>query len=268
MLRKRDRFRARFPFQGFDQRRNEIPFVDGLSDADLNELNSLLHWNCFAVDRHGRRFGNATWEGKRSEPEAIPDPRIVQMHERLNLSGKHVLEIGCFEGAHTIGLCRFAGRVTAVDARIENVVKTLVRCGLFDVQATVFKCDVEDRPLDVERLSADLVHHVGVLYHLTDPVTHLADLSGWVREGLLLDTHVSSADEATLSYEAGGKSYRYRPYTEGGLGDAFSGMYDHAKWLVLEDLIDVLRQVGFERVEFLSETVGRHGARVTLIVQR
>ena len=61
---------------------------------------------------------------------------------------------------------------------------------------------------------------------------------------------------------------RYRPYSEGGLRVAFSGMYDHAKWLVLEDLVDVLRQVGFEHVEVLSETVGRHGARVTLIGRR
>ena len=45
-------------------------------------------------------------------------------------------------------------------------------------------------------------------------------------------------------------------------------MYDHAKWLVLEDLVDVLRQVGFEHVEVLSETVSRHGARVTLIGRR
>jgi tRNA (mo5U34)-methyltransferase len=37
------------------------------------------------------------------------------------LSNKDVLEIGCFEGIHTIGLCNYSRRVYAVDSRIENV---------------------------------------------------------------------------------------------------------------------------------------------------
>jgi tRNA (mo5U34)-methyltransferase len=265
---RRQRFRDGFPLRGFDRHRHEIPFVDGLSDEDLAELNALLPWNCFTVDRHGRRFGNPAWEGKRTEPEPVPHPRIVRMHERLELSGKHVLEVGCLEGVHTVGLCRFAGRVTAIDSRIENVVKTIVRCSLYGVHPTVLQCDVEARPLDPSRLAADLAHHVGVLYHLRDPVRHLAELGRSIREGLLLDTHVARDDETTDAYEVDGRTYPYRRYREGGRHDAFSGMYDHAKWLRLEDILAVLDRAGFGRCEVLAQETQRHGGRVTLIARR
>jgi len=266
--RRRAQFRENFPLKGFDEHRYPTRFVDALSDEELVELNEMLPWNCFTVDRHGRRLGNAAWEGKRTEPEQIPHPRIVAMHEKLGLSGKHVLELGCFEGVHTIGLCRLAGRVTAVDSRIENVVKTTVRCGMFDVHPTVFKCNVEDRNLDPERMSADLAYHVGVLYHLVDPVRHLADLGRWIREGMMLCTHVAREGKAEESYDVDGCSYRYMRYREGGIEDAFSGMCDHAKWLEFADLELAIRNAGFEKIEVLDRIDQRNGPRVSLIARR
>jgi tRNA (mo5U34)-methyltransferase len=268
MRSRRQRYRDRFPLKGFDGHRQEILHVDPLSDEELVELNAILQWNCFTVDRHGRRFGQPAWEGKRAEPEPVPHPRILRMDEHLGLAGKHVLEIGCLEGAHTIGLCRLAGRVTAIDSRIENVVKTIVRCSFYGVHPTVFPCDVEAPGIDRAHLAADLAHHVGVLYHLRDPVRHLLDLGRSIREGLLLDTHVALDEQATDVYEVDGTSYRYRHYREGGRSEVFSGMYDHAKWLRLDDIRAVLDRAGFGRTEVLDQEPQRHGSRVTLIVRR
>ena len=98
-----------------------------------------MNWNCFVVDSNGRRFGNQAYQNKRSQPQTIPDKRILLMDEYFSLADKHVLEVGCFEGIHTIGLSKYANRVTAVDSRIENIVKTIVRCSLFGFHPTIFK---------------------------------------------------------------------------------------------------------------------------------
>jgi 2-polyprenyl-3-methyl-5-hydroxy-6-metoxy-1,4-benzoquinol methylase len=255
------------PFDGYDENRNQIRLVDPLSDSDLNKLNNLLDWKCFVADSRGRRFGNAAWQGKRCEPQAIPDRRILSMNAWFDLSDKHVLEIGCFEGIHTIALSQLARRVTAVDSRIENVVKTIVRSACFDVHPTVFKCDVEATPLDIERLRADVVHHVGVLYHLQDPVAHLLRFKDFIRLGIMLDTHYAQEAEASETYQSAGREFRYKRFQESGHEDPFSGMYDHSKWLLLGDIISLLKQAGFERIEIVEERAERNGPRVLLFAR-
>lgn len=256
------------PLSGYQENRREIPFVDPLSDAELTELNGLLRWNAFTVDRHGRRFGGVAWKGKRDRSELIPDRRIVQMDERFDLSDKHVLEFGCFEGIHTIGLTGLAARVTAVDGRVENVVKTIVRAALYGCHPTVFVYDVERRPADVSLLGADLLHHVGVLYHLADPVGHLLEIGRYVRLGLMLDTHYAADGEARHSYEVEGKSYPYRVYGELGHRDVFSGLRPHSKWLPLDLIVGLLRDTGFGQVEIAETRLERNGPRVLLFARR
>jgi SAM-dependent methyltransferase len=260
--------RGSAPARGFTTNLNQIRFVDDLDDEDLAELNAILDWKSFVADRHGRRFGNVAWAGKRNEPQVIPDPRILLLNEQLGLAEKHVLEIGCFEGNHTIGLTRFAKRVTAVDGRIANVVKTIVRCAMFGEHPVVFKCDVEARPLDVSTLHADVVHHVGVLYHLKDPVRHLRDLGRLARVGVMLDTHYAPDEDATATYAVEGKEYRYKRYEEFGLADPFSGMHEHSKWLRLDDILGLLADAGLTDVRVLQKRNERNGPRMLVIAAR
>ncbi len=264
---RRKSFRNVLPLKGYEEQRNEIKFVDLLMDSDLVELNNIFDWNCFTLDRHGRRFGNAAWQGKRSKPEIIPDRRILLLNDRFDLSTKHVLEIGCFEGIHTIGLCRYAEKVTAVDARIENVVKTIVRCGFFGYYPTVFKWNVEKGLFDTALVGADVACHIGVLYHLRDPVRHLLDLSRFVRLGILLDTHYATEEEARKTYEVNGKMYRYKIYREIN-SSVFAGIYDHAKWLRLTDIVQILSDSGFKHVDIVETRKERNGARALLLGQR
>jgi SAM-dependent methyltransferase len=255
------------PFKGFTDNLISIRFVDSLSDEDLRQLNDLLPWKCFVADVHGRRFGNAARPGKRCEPQVIPDRRIILLNERFDLSDKHVLEVGCFEGVHTTGLAKYARKVTGVDSRIENVVKTMVRCAFFGFRPTVLKCDVEARPLDYGRLASDIVHHVGVLYHLRDPVSHLLDLGNFARLGLMLDTHYAEEQEATEVYESAHRQFRFKRYPED-RADHFSGMYDHAKWLLLEDIVALLKEAGYGQVEIVERRAEPNGARALLFARK
>jgi tRNA (mo5U34)-methyltransferase len=262
------RFRRPTLEERYAEGRTPGRFVDLLAEDDLNRLNGLLPWRCFTVDSQGRPFGGAAWHGKRVSPEPIPDRRIELFHKRFDLSDKHVLEIGCFEGVHTIALCQLADRVTAVDSRVENVVKTLVRCAFFDERPRVFTFDVEADEHGDELLQADLCHHVGVLYHLADPVSHLRRLSTWISRGLMLDTHYAHEEDAGDEYEVEGQVFRYRRYDEIGRGDVFSGMRPTSKWLLLDDIVDILRTAGFATVEIAETREERNGARVLLLAER
>lgn len=260
--RRRPRLRARY-----DGDRTDAPLVERLTAEDLERLNELLPWRCFTVDREGRPFGGIAWRGKRVRPESIPDRRIELFQERFDLSDKHVLEIGCFEGIHTIALCRLAARVTAVDARVENVVKTVVRCAFFDERPRVVVHDVEGEAGGDEFLHADVCHHVGVLYHLADPATHLRRLGTWISRGLMLDTHYARDEDATDEYEVNGERFRFRGYRERGRTDVFSGMRPTSKWLRLDDIERVLGSSGFDKIEVVETRDERNGPRVLLFAE-
>jgi SAM-dependent methyltransferase len=244
------------------------PLVDALTEEDLGLLNRLLPWHAFVADGRGRRFGGIAWGGKRMEPQAIPDRRIAMLDARFGLAGKSVLEIGCFEGIHTVGLCRTGASVIAIDSRIENVAKTLVRSALFDCWPRVYVQDIERTPTDESLLAADIAHHVGVLYHLKDPVAHLVDLGRYVRDGIMLDTHVARPEQVNAEYDSEGRTWRYYRYGEHGRADPFSGMYDHAKWLPLDDLKALLATAGFPHVELAESRDERNGLRVLLFARR
>jgi Methyltransferase domain len=251
----------------YSEGRISAPLVERLDDNDLARLNDLLPWHCFTVDGLGRPFGRPAWTGKRDAPETIPDRRIGLLDQRFGLSDKHVLELGCFEGIHTIALCDRAARVTAVDGRLENVVKTIVRCALFRRHPTVMTCDLDHARSHDPLLHADVCHHIGVLYHLTDPVRHLRQVATWVRRGVMLDTHYASPDTVTDAYVVDGSTFRYQSFREA-RSDPFSGMADHSRWLLLDDIVDVLRQAGFHEVDVVETRVERNGPRVLLFAER
>ena len=253
---------------GFAPLARPTPRLDRLTDADLDELNRLLPWNCFTVDSLGRRIGDRARAGKREEPQEIPDYRTLLLDRTFALADKHVLEIGCFEGVHTIGLCDRARSVTAIDSRVENVVKAILRCHFYGHAPEVRRCNVELADEIATLPEVDVVHHVGVLYHLVDPVAHLERLSAKVRLGLMLDTHVAAPEQATDSLVSGGATYRCRRFTEGGVAEVFSGMYAHASWLTLETLMTLLQRLGFARTELVEERAERNGPRVLILARR
>jgi hypothetical protein len=241
--------------------------VDALPDARIADLNDLLPWACFTVDGLGRRIGRPASVKKRSAPQVIPDERIVRLHELVDLSDKHVVELGCFEGVHTIALCDLALRVTGVDARVENVVKTMTRTWLYGHRPELVLQDVEDATAN-DVYACDVIHHNGVLYHLLDPVAHLRRALARTRIGLLLDTHYSRDSEAMSSYEVEGESFAVKDFTEHPDTSPFAGVYASARWLRLDDLRRELRRAGFDQILVEETREERNGARVLFIARR
>lgn len=256
------------PLKGWDKNTVSVPEIENLSDEQLNELNEMIDWKCFVVDSKGRRFGKPAHRKKRSTPQVLPDYRLNILKERVNLSESTVLEVGCFEGIHTVGLCREAKKVLAIDSRIANVVKTMVRTQFFKVYPEVFVYDLENINNDnCQRLQCDVLHHVGVLYHLHNPVEQIRYFRKYVNQAILLDTHYATPEMAKDEYQSSGQSYKYYRYKEQGYKDTFSGMKDHAKWLLLDDIKALLVEAGFPQIEVVELREERNGPRVLLIAK-
>lgn len=241
--------------------------ADNLSDSELAELNALLPWYAWIADKNGRAFGASYSSYKRASPGAVPDPRIVELDQLIPLQTRSVLEVGCFEGIHTTALCDVAEHVKACDVRISLVAKTAVRCAIMGARPELFLWDAEGE-LPKRDVSADVLHHVGVLYHLSDPVTHLRRLLPFIRHALLIDTHVALPGDELVEFEVNGQLFRVRRYREGGMADPFSGVHDHSNWLLLDDLIALIREQGFTEILVNRLNDQRNGPRVTLIAKR
>lgn len=252
-----------FPLHGFKPG-TPIPGIEVLSDAELEKLNALVNWQCFVVDAQGRRFGNRAALNKNHLPREVPDYRHRLWASKAVLKDKHILEIGCFEGVHTSSLCQLAGKVTAVDVRIEYVAKTMLRAAFYGVHPTVLQCDIEKLTGIEDKLKADICHHVGVFYHLHDPVGHLQKLATLIGEGILLDTHYASISDCNAEYESGGRKYPCRSFS----GNANSGTGPDAKWIPLESIQELLRELGFHRQEIFEDRAERNGPRVLIWATR
>lgn len=241
--------------------------LDAPTDAELEQINKMLDWHAGTLLPDGRLLGRLERRpGKRVEPGIIPDPRFTRLDTLINLKQKRVLEIGCFEGIHTLGLLHYCDDVTAVDVRPQNVVKTLARLSWHGQSAKVFQKDVER--IDASAFPKfDVVVHIGVLYHLANPVTHLLSLAP-VCDYLFLDTHVARDENNLTELKIVERSYRGAQHAEGGWADPFSGRGDSAFWLTLESLLGALKVAGFAPTQILQKREERNGPRVLLLATK
>lgn len=256
------------PLNGFKPGMTSIPVIETLTDEQLAEVNSLIPWNAFVVDRGGRRFGNQASKTKRNKPNLVPDRRISLLNSKFPLDGKSVLEIGCFEGIHTTALSQYGADVWGCDARVVNIVKSAVRCAMFQAPARFFLWDVEQPIPEGQARNWDIAHHVGVFYHLLDPVGHMRRLAPMIGHAMMLDTHVSEPEKATSSETVDGFTYRYMQHAEGGSDCVFAGTFPVARWMHLDDLVRLLQDCGFPRVEQVELRDERSGPRVLLFASR
>jgi tRNA (mo5U34)-methyltransferase len=228
----------------------------------------LLPWAAYVVDAKGRKFGNAYSTIKRNVAQEIPDRRIVELNKRYGLKNKTILEVGCFEGIHTIALANQGANVVAVDGRIENVLKTIVRCHFFDVVAKVQWWDLEkNKPANVTS-KCDILHHVGVLYHLADPIAHLDTLLDDVGSVIMLDTHVAPHTGERVRTNHKDFGYSCTLFNESGREAPFAGLTPTARWVDSNDLLSFVKSKGFSHAEIAEHRDERNGPRVLIFAHR
>ena len=236
----------RASFGGYERKLGAACQIDSWSDQELKKLNKILEWRCFSVDGIGRRFGQKAWKNKRQVPERIPSPEVVLFNQYCNLSGAKVLDVGSFEGIHSISMSMMGAKVFAVDARVENVVKTIVRSGIYRASVETAKFTFEQEPLDRLPSNIDYIFHRSLLPLMEDPVKHLYDLGEIAKRGIYLDTVVYS--KLSETYQTMGKTFRCLTMRNLRMNGEFSGAGKIGRGLEAETIVDSLKEAGFKNI--------------------
>ena len=244
----------------------------------LARLNVLLPWTSFnRLEGEDRLLGSAWSPTKRTQAQPLPDERVARLNKLVPLRDLSVLEVGCYEGHHTASLAHYVTSVWAFDGRIENVIKTLVRLWVLGLERSVVLnvIDIEGDPVgeQLARLGRtklfDVIHHRGVLYHLSKPVEHLVDVASICSHHIYLHTQISKEEQVNATYKSVLGDFGVLSYNEAERSHSpFAGMTEKAVWLTREGLFGVLRHVGFKEIQILDQREERNGLRIELIASR
>jgi hypothetical protein len=193
--------------------------------------------------------------------DAAHDPRLLWFFERFPQAAS-ILEMGSFEGGHTLGLAAHPGvrRVLAVEARAESVEKARFVQGLLGVTNVEFVvANLETANLE-EFGRFDAVYCVGVLYHLPQPWRLIEKIAG-VTGNLYIWTHY--ANPAYASVRIG--PYLGARYAEHGYADPLSGVSAWSFWPTRESLLAMLTEYGFNSIDVIEDQPQHpHGPCITL----
>ncbi|HKX31746.1 MAG TPA: DUF1698 domain-containing protein [Blastocatellia bacterium] len=155
-----------------------------------------------------------------------------------DLSGKRLLDVGCWDGFYSFEAERHGAEVVAADCwSPEN----------FFIARQALNSQVEFHELSVyevtnEKLGVfDIVLFLGVLYHLRHPLLGLEQICEVTREYALIESHVT--DDFFESTHPIMEFYEI---------DELGGQYDNWWGPNVECLIRMLRAAGFARCELLK----------------
>jgi tRNA (mo5U34)-methyltransferase len=167
-----------------------------------------------------------------------------------DLSGRTLLDIGCWDGFYSFESERRGARVTSVDCwRPKNFFKAREALGSKAEFHELSVYDVTKRRMG----SFDIVFFLGVLYHLRHPLLALEQVCEATRDFAVIETHVIDSIFPTE-----------HPVMEFYEFDELGGQYDNWWGPNVECLTRMARSAGFARVEMLR----REPARATIKAHR
>jgi len=213
------------------RRRATGPSVDQTLQQEIN----ALRWF------HQIDFGNGVLS-----PGWIRVSKIKRMERAifgpLNLAGKSVLDIGCWDGAYSIAASRLgAARVLATDHYVWNEGPGDRRA--FDLARNHLAPTVEDMDIPVEELTEarvgrfDIVLFLGVFYHLRHPFAALERITALAKEVAVVESRLT-------------QQFNRKPVMQFHPGSSLEG--DATNWWTPNRacMAALLRDLGFNRIRF------------------
>ena len=183
----------------------------------------------------------------RITPGAHPLDELRDNYARFNLpadlSGKRVLDIGCWDGFYSFEAERRGAEVVAIDCW---------RPETFFYAHRALGSRIEFHELSIYELSLDrlgtfdIVLFLGVLYHLPYPLLALKRVCEMTRDLAVIESHIIDHIIDTP-----------RPVMEFYEVDELGGQYDNWWGPNLECLMRMARAAGFARTELLRKEGGR-----------
>lgn len=190
------------------------------------------------------------------------DPRIKWLVKQCGgVKGKRILEMGPLEGGHTYMLSKAgAGSITSMESNTTAFLKCLIVQNALKFEAEFMLGDF-CAYLDTCKDQYDLLLASGVLYHMTDPVKLLQDMSK-VSNAIGIWTHYYDADvilgredltkkfesEPEIQHVGNRKVVLYKQsYLEAlNWGGFCGGSAPTSYWLTRDSLIGLLEDLGFK----------------------
>ncbi len=209
------------------------------------------------------------------------DHRLKYLMFYLDVRGLRVLETGPLEGYWSILLEKMGVRETvAIELRPENLAKCERIKQLHGLDHTVFLeqnlealCDGREAPR--YEGTFDLVFCQGLLYHLPDPARALRWFRTQAPRLFLGTVYVEPAEAGRYlpellrhdEYRHEGKVYRGMTYREGGWSDPLSGASATSFWPYESDLVAMMRDAGYARVEIVGKDLVNRMPYITLAAE-
>jgi len=199
--------------------------------------------------------------------DPLIDPRVtwVESHLPNGLQGMSVLELGPFE-AYQTALIEQAGAasVVAVEGSQTAYLKCLIVKELLNLQAKFLYGDIQ-KFLAQDPSHYDIVWASGILYHQSDPVGLLEQISSHTNR-VFLHTHYFDASQtlppqvASRMNPAGDERINWHgrslhlhkhEYADATITNRFAGgPRQYAMWMEKDDIEFVLRTLGFETLTY------------------
>jgi hypothetical protein len=169
------------------------------------------------------------------------DDRRVDLFFKWLSQPHTILELGSFEGAHSLQLAapQFVERVVGLEGRPENIARGRLATALLGRGNIEFiQMDLDEPAMLSQFGRFDAVFCAGLFYHLARPWTLIENVAG-VTDRFFLDTHYSLANEVRV------EGYEGAYYDEGGYTDPLSGLSEASLWLTLPCIDETLQRSGF-----------------------
>lgn len=200
----------------------------------------------------------------------ISEPRIDQLIKRVNVKGMRILELGCLEGMHSYILQMLGAKeIVAIEGKRENFLKSLVVKNAFKLDNCKFLFADVNKILDLFSTHFDLCLALGIFYHLKDPVKVIYRI-GELADRLFVWSHYCKEDypEGTVADIVHGDRAYHGKYIGEDNRDILSALEDMSFWMFEEDLLNAVRDVGFNNIEIIKKEMHEHGPAITFFAQK
>lgn len=197
--------------------------------------------------------------------------RVVRERLGSDFSGRRIVDIGCLEGYFSIECALQGAEVLGIDGKLLNVRKCEFARSVLGVERATFALADAMKVTCESSGRFDAVLALGLLYHLDDPYTFLANVAGLCDGFTVIDTHVALDDQPESikggwrpdlsemrTFTFGGRSYEGRLFREFPTGTArdvkdvsptASLENELSVWLTEDSLVRMLHDVGFSGTE-------------------